>query len=168
MAWCLICRFASIEKTMVMHDTECPNWDQVPLNNTNSNCDIPCRWHKWDKYKQPPCPHHITWESGFHYLHDLFRATICLWAAHISSLDIFYYSTIFRSVDTGCMSKTNFHWWHVLLWGCISVLLPVPRLFKLPSQSYSNEPGNLGNLGSNRKYNLNACKTQTILSKVLT
>ena len=28
------------------------------------------------------------------------------------------------------------------------------RLLKLPSQCYSNEPGNLGNLGSRKKYSL--------------
>ena len=33
-AWCLIWWFASIEKSMVVHDTECPYWDQVSLNNT--------------------------------------------------------------------------------------------------------------------------------------
>ena len=35
-AWCLIWLFASLEKnSMVIHDTECPYWDQVSLNNTN-------------------------------------------------------------------------------------------------------------------------------------
>ena len=28
--WCLIWRFASIEMSMVIHDTKCPYWDQVP------------------------------------------------------------------------------------------------------------------------------------------
>ena len=32
--------------------------------------------------------------------------------------------------------------------GCISLLLP--SLSKLPCQCYSNEPGSLGNLGSNK------------------
>ena len=33
-SWCLIWWFANIEKSMVIHDTECPSWDQMPLNNT--------------------------------------------------------------------------------------------------------------------------------------
>ena len=32
--WCLIWWFASSEK-LFSHDTKCPNWDQVSLNNTN-------------------------------------------------------------------------------------------------------------------------------------
>ena len=32
--WCLISWFASIEKSMVIHDTEYLYWDQVSLNNT--------------------------------------------------------------------------------------------------------------------------------------
>ena len=32
--WCLIWWFASIERSMVTHDTECPYWDQVFLYNT--------------------------------------------------------------------------------------------------------------------------------------
>ena len=35
--WCLIWWFACWEKSMVIHDTECPYWDQVSLNNTNPN-----------------------------------------------------------------------------------------------------------------------------------
>ena len=27
-------------KSMVIHDTECPSWDQVSLNNTNQTCFI--------------------------------------------------------------------------------------------------------------------------------
>ena len=34
-ALCLICWFALAFKSMVIHDTECPYWDQVSLNNTN-------------------------------------------------------------------------------------------------------------------------------------
>ena len=34
-AWCQIWWFASLDKSMVIHDTECPYWDQVSLNNTN-------------------------------------------------------------------------------------------------------------------------------------
>ena len=33
-AWCLIMWFASIGKSMVLHDTECPYWDQMSSNNT--------------------------------------------------------------------------------------------------------------------------------------
>ena len=33
-AWCLIWQFANIEKSMVIHDTECLYWDQISLNNT--------------------------------------------------------------------------------------------------------------------------------------
>ena len=31
----LIDNFASTEKRIALHDTECPNWDKVSLNNTN-------------------------------------------------------------------------------------------------------------------------------------
>ena len=44
-AWCLIWWSASIEKHMVLHDTECPYWDQVSLNNTKLQtykCEIGC------------------------------------------------------------------------------------------------------------------------------
>ena len=34
-AWCLIWLFAILKKSVVIHDTECPYWDQVSLNNTN-------------------------------------------------------------------------------------------------------------------------------------
>ena len=34
-AWCLIWLFASLKKNIVVHDTKCPYWDQVSLNNTN-------------------------------------------------------------------------------------------------------------------------------------
>ena len=34
-AWCLIWWFEKFRKSMVIHDTECPYWDQVSLNNTN-------------------------------------------------------------------------------------------------------------------------------------
>ena len=37
-AWCLICWFSSL-KSMVIHDTECPHWDQASLKYTNRN---PC------------------------------------------------------------------------------------------------------------------------------
>ena len=33
-AWCLIWWFASLEKSMAIHDTKYPYWDQVSLNNT--------------------------------------------------------------------------------------------------------------------------------------
>ena len=33
-AWCLIRPFASFKKSMVLHDTDFPYWDQVSLNNT--------------------------------------------------------------------------------------------------------------------------------------
>ena len=37
MVWCMIWWLASTEKSLVMHDTECPYWDQVSLNNWNTN-----------------------------------------------------------------------------------------------------------------------------------
>ena len=39
----VICKF---RKSMVVHDTECPYWDQVSLNNTiqPTNSDVPAKW----------------------------------------------------------------------------------------------------------------------------
>ena len=34
--WCLIWWLPDLPKSMVMHDTECPYWDKVSLNNTKS------------------------------------------------------------------------------------------------------------------------------------
>ena len=34
--WCLICWFASYKKSMVIHDTTCPYWDQVSLKQHNT------------------------------------------------------------------------------------------------------------------------------------
>ena len=41
----LICKF---RKSMVLHDTECPYWDQVSLNNTNQTCF--CHIFKWIQF----------------------------------------------------------------------------------------------------------------------
>ena len=43
-AWCLSWCFACIEKSMVIHDTECPYWNLASLNTTNANpyCTFLC------------------------------------------------------------------------------------------------------------------------------
>ena len=65
-AWRLIWWFASLEKSMVIHDTKCPYWGQMLLNNTSPT--QPCKFCK----VPPPPPLNITLSKKYgHTWHQM-------------------------------------------------------------------------------------------------
>ena len=43
---------ANIEYITVIHETECPNWDQVSLNNTKLKLELKFWWVEFKKQKR--------------------------------------------------------------------------------------------------------------------